>query len=58
MADVVVGSTVRWMLRFGMLDRGEHIGDYADRLAERPALQRANEINQRIAEERGITQGG
>lgn len=58
MADVVVGSTVRWMLRFGMLDRGEHIGDYADRLAERPALQRANEINQRITEERGITQGG
>lgn len=56
-ADVILGGTIRFMLDFNMMERGEHIGPYADRLAERPALQRANEINERIIEERNITSG-
>ena len=54
MADVIVGATVRWMLRFNMLERAQHIGTYADRLGERPALQRADATNAAIVEERGL----
>lgn len=44
-------------MQFGMIDRGEFLGDYADRLGEREALKRANEFNEKIVEERGITSG-
>jgi len=57
MADIIVGATVRWMVKFNMLERGEHIGAYADRLGERPALGRADAINAGIVAERGITMG-
>jgi glutathione S-transferase len=45
MADVVLGGTVRWMLGFGMLDKTDALVAYADRLAARPACQRADAIN-------------
>ena len=54
MADIIVGATVRWMLQFGMMEATPTIGAYAERLGERPALQRANAINQGIVEERGL----
>jgi len=57
MADVIFGGTVRFMLQFDMMERTELIGAYADRLDERPALQRANEINQRVIKERDIKSG-
>lgn len=54
MADLILGATLRWMLQFGMMEPTEIIGPYAQRLGERPALKKADEINQRIAEERGL----
>ncbi|MEX1365031.1 MAG: glutathione S-transferase family protein [Nannocystaceae bacterium] len=57
MADAILGGTVRWMLRFDMLERGDQIGAYADRLGERPANQRATAINDAIVKERGLTPG-
>jgi len=45
MADVVFGGTIRWMLRFGMLEQRPSFLAYAERLGERPANQRADEIN-------------
>lgn len=40
-ADVVVGSGVRWMLMFKLLPERPEFTKYAERLAQRPALQRA-----------------
>lgn len=40
-ADVIVGSGVRWMLMFKLLPERRQFTAYADRLAARPALQRA-----------------
>ena len=57
MADVILGGTVRWMLQFGMLERTERLGAYAERLGERPALQAANAKNAAIAEARGLSRG-
>lgn len=57
MADVVFGGTVRWMLLFGMLDERPEFRAYVDRLGARPAARRADEINDRIAEERGLRRG-
>lgn len=55
MADVVLGATVRWMLQFKMLDALPAITAYADRLAERPALQAANARNAAVVAERGLS---
>ena len=54
MADVIVGGTLRWMLRFNMFDRTEAIGAYADRLGERAALQRANARNDQVSADKGL----
>ena len=40
-ADVVVGSGVRWMLMFKLLPQRHEFTSYAERLSQRPALQRA-----------------
>jgi glutathione S-transferase len=40
-ADVVVGSGVRWMLLFKLLPERREFTSYAERLSQRPALQRA-----------------
>jgi len=45
MADVVFGGTIRYVLMSGMLDPLPVFSDYAARLAERPAFQRADAIN-------------
>ncbi len=45
MADVVFGGTVRYMLQFKMLEALPVFTEYVERLEQRPALQRANEIN-------------
>lgn len=54
MADVVFGGTVRWMLKFGMLDKRPRFTAYAERLGERPANQRAQARNAAVMQERGI----
>lgn len=54
MADVCFGGTVAYMLQFGMMDKRPAFTEYVERLNQRPARQRANAINQRITEERGL----
>ena len=44
-ADVYVGSHLSWGLQFGSIDRREAFEAYAGRVKERPALQRAAEID-------------
>lgn len=57
MADVIFGGTVRYMLRFGMLDPRPAFAGYAERLAARPALQRANARNAAVVAERDLSAG-
>ncbi len=54
MADVIFGGTVRYMLAFKMVEPRPAFAAYAERLAARPALQRAEARNNAIAEERGL----
>jgi len=54
MADCVFGGTVRYMLRFKMLDATPTFTSYAERLAVRPAAQRADAKNAQIAKEHGL----
>lgn len=54
MADVIFGGTIRYMLRFGMLEPQPIFEAYAARLAERPALQRADARNAAAAKEHGL----
>ncbi|HYQ43114.1 MAG TPA: glutathione S-transferase family protein [Polyangiaceae bacterium] len=54
MADVIFGGTVRYMLRFKMLEPRPAFTAYADRLSARPAAQRADARNNAIIQERGI----
>jgi glutathione S-transferase len=54
MADVVFGGTVRFMLRFKMIEGTPVLRAYNDRLAARPALQRAEARNVKIATEHGL----
>ncbi|HEY0464064.1 MAG TPA: glutathione S-transferase family protein [Polyangiaceae bacterium] len=54
MADAIFGGTVRYMLRFKMLEPRPSLIAYAERLAARPALQRADARNAAIIEEHGL----
>ena len=54
MADMIFGGTVRFMLRVKMLEPRPSFSAYAERLAARPALQRAEARNQMIAKEHGL----
>ncbi len=54
MADVIFGGTVRYMLRFQMLEPRPAFTAYSERLGARPALQRAEARNLAIAKERGL----
>jgi glutathione S-transferase len=54
MADVVFGGTLRYMLRFKMLEERPVFTAYADRLAQRPGLQRADARNAAVMAERGL----
>ncbi|MDB4937890.1 MAG: Glutathione S-transferase [Labilithrix sp.] len=57
MADVVFGGTLRYMLMFKMVDPRPAFTAYAERLAARPALQRAEQTNMKIAAEHGLKTG-
>ncbi len=54
MADVIFGGTLRYMLRFGMLEERPSFTAYVERLGERPALERADAKNAAIAQEHGL----
>jgi glutathione S-transferase len=47
-ADVYVGSQIMFPLQFGMLPERESFARYRDRLQQRPAYKRANEIDEQI----------
>lgn len=48
-ADVVLGSTLRYGMMFGVIPHRPEFDAYADRLASRPALQRANALDEKHA---------
>jgi len=54
MADVIFGGTLRYMLRFGMLEAKPTLSAYVERLGARPALQRADARNAAIILAHGI----
>ncbi|HEY3667418.1 MAG TPA: glutathione S-transferase family protein [Polyangiaceae bacterium] len=54
MADVIFGGTLRYMLRFKMLEPRPAITAYADRLGTRPALLRADERNAAVIDDHGL----
>lgn len=54
MADVLVGGTLRWMLRFSMIEARPTFQAYADRLAQRPALQASEARNAAVMAEHGL----
>lgn len=54
MADVIFGGTVRYMLRFKMIEPRPSFTAYSERLSARPASQRAEARNNAIIQERGI----
>lgn len=56
MADVIFGGTIRYMLRFKMIDAGPALSAYAERIGKRPACQRADERNAAIIAERKLGQ--
>jgi len=55
MADVIFGGTLRYMLRVNLLEPSPRIAAYGERLAARPALQRAEARNAAVIEERGLS---
>ena len=55
MADVILGGTLRYMVQFKMLEPSAKVSAYLDRIASRPALQRADARNAAVASERGLT---
>jgi glutathione S-transferase len=54
MADVILGGTVRYMTMVKMIEPRPALIAYGERLAARPALQRAEARNAAIREERGL----
>jgi glutathione S-transferase len=54
MADCVFSGTVRFMLRFKLLEPTPTFTAYAERLGARPAAQRADAKNAQIAKEHGL----
>lgn len=54
MADVIFGGTLRYMLRFKMMEPRAVFTSYVRRLDERPAYQRADAKNTAIAREHGL----
>lgn len=54
MVDAIFGATLRYMLRFKMVEPRPVFEAYAARLAERPALVRAEALNNKIAAEHGL----
>jgi glutathione S-transferase len=48
-ADVVLGSTLRWGMMFGILPKRPEFVAYVGRLEQRPALKRAIALDQELA---------
>jgi len=48
-ADVVIGSTLRWGMMFKLIPEVPEFAAYVGRLGERPALQRAIELDRELA---------
>lgn len=57
MADVIFGGTLRYMLMVKTLPPDPVFNAYAERLATRPALKRADARNAAVIEEHGLKQG-
>ena len=57
MADVVFGGAIRYFSMFKTLEPRPVFTAYVERLAARPALQRAVAKNEAVRQERGITYG-
>jgi glutathione S-transferase len=51
-ADVVLGSTLRWALRFELMPAVDAFAAYMERLEARPALQRADATDAELANAR------
>ena len=49
-ADVVVGSTLRWGMMFGLVPKRPEFVAYVGRLEQRPALQRATALDRELAQ--------
>ncbi len=58
MADVIFGGTIRYMLMFGMLEKRPAFTAYAERLAARPAHQRAEARNGGVMADHGLKMPG
>ena len=54
MADLILGGTMRYLLRFKMLEDRESFVAYVDRLSARPALQASAAINEAVMKEQGL----
>jgi glutathione S-transferase len=54
MADITFGATLRFMLRFGMIEARSSFTQYVERLSARPACQSADAKNAAIIAERGL----
>jgi glutathione S-transferase len=54
MADMIFGSTLRYMLAFKMMEPRPAFTAYTERLGERPALQAATALNAAITKEHGL----
>src|SRR5690606_31844749 len=54
MADTIFGGTLRFLLTFKMVDPRPALTAYSERLAARPALQRATARNTAVAAEHGL----
>jgi glutathione S-transferase len=55
MADVIFGGTVRYMVRFKLIDASPVVAAYLARIGDRPALQRADARNAAVMAEHGLT---
>jgi glutathione S-transferase len=54
MADCIFGGAVRYLLRFKVLEPTPTFTEYAERLAARPAAQRADAKNAAVVKERAL----
>lgn len=53
-ADCIFGGTLRYMLRFKMIEERPVFAAYSERLAQRPALQRADARNAAVIAEHNL----
>lgn len=54
MADLIVGATLRYLIRFKMIPSSDTFAAYSERLEARPALQAANARNAAVMAEHGL----